>query len=69
MIKQLEYYNSMPRANQAKLCRVRTSTEYFLRGVHNAVSARIELTEGGKNMEYDIDDMIFGDDDPGPSGR
>lgn len=27
------------------------------------------LVKGEKTMEYDIDDLIFGDSDPGPSAR
>ena len=27
------------------------------------------LVKGENPMEYDIDDLIYGDSDPGPSGR
>ena len=29
----------------------------------------LQSEEGANAMEFDIDDLIFGDADPGPSGR
>ena len=29
----------------------------------------LQNRKGAKRMEFDIDDLIFGDADPGPSGR
>ena len=43
--------------------------ECFRAGAAHTIKVCCKNWKGANVMEYDIDDLIFGDADPGPSGR